>query len=100
MNAYKTQCKSIQLSNKNKECCIIYSSNIIDPSSKNYMRLSNFKMSPEQIKQTKNRMVELSGFIKTNSYVYASQSPYNHTYDCPSQLYSITYDYEAFTDEE
>ena len=94
----KTQCKLNQLSDKNRECCLIYSGSGLSVTEINYMCLINFKISSEQVEPFKNRMEELTGFTSTMNKPLSN--PYTHTYDCPSQQFSIHFDYGIFTDEE
>jgi len=87
------------MSDKNKECCFTYAIDNSDPTPHTFMCLMNLKMTPEQAEQFTIRLAEADGFTKANknTYTYAS---FNHIYDCPSQKYTVIYDYEVFTDEE
>jgi len=96
--ADKNQCKSVQLSDKNQECCLIYSDSGLNTTEINYMCLNNYKMDPEQMEHYKKRMEELHGFTRTMNN--DPSKAYTHTYDCPSQQYSVLYNYWGFTDEE
>jgi len=99
LKADKTQCKSIEMSDKNKEWCFTCAIDNADPTPHAFIYLMNLKMTPEQAEQFAIRLYEVDGFTKANKNTY-TYAPFNHTYDCPSQKYTVTYDYEVFTDEE
>ena len=99
MKADKTQCKSIEMSDKNKEWCFTCAIDNADPTPHALIYLMNLKMTPEQAEQFTIRLAEMDEFTKANKKTY-TYAPFNHTYDCPSQKYTVIYDYEVFTDEE
>ena len=109
MSATTSSCKSISLSNKNLECCIInthyYGSYYSNYDFDMCFAYTTTKITQSQIESMEQVYRESCGFTLVNMGLsYSDYSDYllsfRQTYDCKSQNFAIDYKIGSYTEEE